>query len=81
MAKESHPGIFLFVSEWVVTALLPVLFLKYYYYYYYILRVSNNTVLIIRMSNCINTVSGIVLSVSDHPVCRLRRKFLLNLHI
>ena len=37
--------------------------------------------LIIRRSNCINTVSGIVLSVSDHLVCRLRRNsFLLNLH-
>ena len=30
--------------------------------------------LIIRRSNCINTASGIVLSVSDRPVCRL------NLH-
>jgi len=27
-------------------------------------------VLIIRRSNCINTASGIVLSVSDRPVCR-----------
>jgi len=36
MAEESPPGIFLFVSEWVVTALLPVLFLKYYYYYYFV---------------------------------------------
>jgi len=39
--------------------------------------------LIIRRSNCIN-ISGIVLSVSDRPVCRLRRNwlnhFLLNLH-
>ena len=34
--------------------------------------------LIIRRSNCINTASGIVLSVSDRPVCRLRR-FLVNL--
>jgi len=33
-------------------------------------------VLIIRRSNCINTASGIVVSVSDRPVCRLRR----NLH-
>jgi len=32
----------------------------------------SNTVLIIRRSNCINTTSGIVLSVSDRPVCRLR---------
>ena len=31
--------------------------------------------LIIRRSNCINTTSGIVLSVSDRPVCRLRRNF------
>jgi len=31
-------------------------------------------VLIIRRSNCVNTASGIVLSVSDRPVCRL------NLH-
>ena len=42
--------------------------------------------LIIRRSNCVNTASGIVFSVSDLPVCRLRsgvqfkRKFLLNLH-
>ena len=27
--------------------------------------------LIIRRSNCINTASGIVSSVSDRPVCRL----------
>jgi len=27
MAEESPPGIFLFVSEWVVTVLLPALFL------------------------------------------------------
>jgi len=33
---------------------------------------------IIRRSNFINTASGIVLSVSDHLVCRL--KCLLNLH-
>ena len=31
--------------------------------------------LIIRTSNCINTTSGIVLSVSDRPVCRLRRSY------
>ena len=45
--------------------------------------------LIIRRSNCINTASGIVLSVSGRPVCRLRssfstctqdKEFLLNLH-
>ena len=37
--------------------------------------------LIISRSNCINTTSGIVFSVSDRPVCRLRRNwFLLNLH-
>jgi len=30
-------------------------------------------VLIIRRSNCINTASGIVFSVRDRPVCRLRR--------
>ena len=36
--------------------------------------------LIIRRSNCVNTASGIVFSVSDRPVCRLTRKFLLNLH-
>ena len=36
--------------------------------------------LIIRRSNCINTASGIVFSVSDRTVCRLRRnQFLLNL--
>jgi len=33
-------------------------------------------VLIIRKSNCINTASGIVISVRDRPVCR----FLLYLH-
>ena len=39
--------------------------------------------LIIRRSNCINTASGIVFSVGDRPMCRLRRKWfqsLLNLH-
>ena len=30
--------------------------------------------LIIRRSNCINTTSGIIFSVSDRPVCKLRRK-------
>ena len=44
------------------------------------LHVSSNTLLIIRKSNCINTASGIVFSVSDRPVCRLRRNFLLNLN-
>jgi len=29
----------------------------------------------------INTASGIALSVSDRPVCRLRRNFLLNLQV
>jgi len=49
-------------------------------YYYNPLHVSSNTVLIIRRSNCIYTAPSIVLSVSDHPVCRLRRnQFLLNL--
>ena len=33
------------------------------------LHVSSNTVLIIRRPNCINTASGIVLSISDRPVC------------
>ena len=45
-------------------------------YYCNPVHVSSNTVLIIRRSNCINTASGIVLSASDRPVCRLRR----NLH-
>jgi len=41
-------------------------------------------IIIIRGWNCINTASGIMFSVSDRPVCRLRRKwldlgFLLNL--
>jgi len=49
-------------------------------YYYNPLHVSSNSVLIIRRSNCINTASGIVLSVSDRPVCRLGGNFLLNLH-
>ena len=50
-------------------------------YCYNPLHVSSNSVLIIRRSNCINTVSGIVLSVGDRPVCRLRRnQFLFNLH-
>jgi len=44
------------------------------------LHVSSNTVLIIRRSDFINTASGIVFCVSDCPVCRLRRNFLLNLH-
>ena len=36
---------------------------------------------IIRRLNCINTASGIVLSISDRLVYRLRRnQFLLNLH-
>jgi len=35
-------------------------------------------VLIIRRSNCINTASGVVFSVSDRPVCRFQ--FLINLH-
>ena len=30
---------------------------------------SNNSALIIRRSNCINTASGIVVSVSGRPVC------------
>ena len=46
------------------------------------------TLLIIRRSNCINTASGVVFSVSYRPVCRLRsspsgvhvEKELLNLH-
>ena len=40
-------------------------------YYCNPLHVSNNTVLIIRRSNCINKASGIVFSVSDRPVCSL----------
>ena len=47
-----------------------------YVYYYNPLHVSSNSVLITMRSNCINTASGIVFSVSDRPVCR----FLLNLH-
>jgi len=39
-----------------------------YVYFYNPLHVSINTVLIIRRSNCINTASGIVLSVNDRPV-------------
>jgi len=42
-------------------------------YYYNPLHVLSNSMLIIRRSNCINTTSGIVLSVHDRPVCRLRR--------
>ena len=41
-------------------------------YYYIPVHVSGNSVLIIRRSNCINTASRIVFSVSDRPVCRLR---------
>jgi hypothetical protein len=33
-------------------------------------------VLIIKRSDCINTASGTVFSVSDCPVCRLRRNWL-----
>jgi len=36
-------------------------------------------VLIIRRANCINTASAMLPSVSDRPVCRLKRE-LLNLH-
>jgi len=36
-------------------------------------------VLVIRRSNCINTASGIVFSVSDRPVY-IVEEFLLNLH-
>ena len=39
--------------------------------YYNPVYVSSNTVLIIRISNCINTASGVVLSVSDCPLCTL----------
>jgi len=42
------------------------------FYYYNPLHVSNISVLIIMRSNCINTVSGIVFTVSDRPVCKLR---------
>jgi hypothetical protein len=38
-------------------------------YCYNPLHVSSNSVLIIRTSNCINTASGIVFSVSDRPAC------------
>ena len=34
--------------------------------------------LIIRRSNCINTASGIVLSVSERPVCNLHTGQLLT---
>jgi len=43
-----------------------------YIYYYNHLHVSSNSVLIIRRSDCINTASGTVFCVSDHPVCRLK---------
>ena len=48
----------------------------YVYYYYNPVHFSSNTVLIIRKSNCINTASDIVFSVSDVQV----EKFLLSLH-
>ena len=32
--------------------------------------------LVIRRSNCVDTASGIVFSVSDRPVCRLGRSWL-----
>ena len=41
-------------------------------YYYNPVHVSSNSVLITRRSECINTASGIVLSVSDLPVCTYR---------
>ena len=45
-------------------------YIKHFYYYNPLfLYVSSYTVLIIRRSNCINTASGIVLSLSDSPVC------------
>ena len=37
-------------------------------YYYNALHVSSNSVLIMRRSDCINTASGVVYSVSDLPV-------------
>ena len=44
-----------------------------YVYYYNPLHVSSITVLIIRRSNCINTASGTVFSVSDRQVCSAHR--------
>jgi len=38
----------------------------YVFYYYNPLHVSSNSVLIIMRSNCINTASGILFSVSVH---------------
>ena len=67
-------------------------YLIQYVYYYNTLHVSSNTVLIIRRSNCINTASDIVFSVSDSLVCGGncsisfstctpdRFQFLFNLH-
>ena len=46
------------------------------FYYYNPIHVLSNSVLIIKRSDCINTASGIVFSVSDCPVCRLRRNWL-----
>ena len=46
-----------------------------HFYYNDPLHVSSNNA-VIRRPNFINTASGIVLSVSDRPVCRLRK----NLH-
>jgi len=43
-----------------------------YVHNYNPVHVSSNSVLIIRRSYCINTASGIIFSVSDRPVCRLR---------
>jgi len=42
-----------------------------YVYYYDPLHISSNSVLIISRSNCINTSSDIVFSVSDRPACKL----------
>ena len=64
-----HPG----TTLGKITDLMHTYVIQNVYYYYNTLHVSSNTALIIRRSNCINTVSVTVLYVSDRPVCRLRR--------
>ena len=70
-----HPGMTL--GKWPTwcTIMLSNTFYYYYYYYYYPVHVSSNTVPIIRRSNCINTASGIVFSISDRSVSRLRSNY------
>jgi hypothetical protein len=54
MAIQSPLGIFLFVSEWVVTALLPALFLKSLVFYFSTDSLQNLTILLFTPTNAID---------------------------